>query len=216
MGGAMGGTRQARAVETQQHLLAAARQVFGERGYRGTSVAAITEAASTAHGTFYLYFRNKEDAFLQLLASSIDELYRGSFAALDSDDLDGGADAVAAGVAELVALAERERGLVRALLEGAVESPAIAARWMEVRAPFVEGVAADLRARQQRGTMRPIDADLAAASLCGMVEWLVFTSAAFEVPQPLADADRMVSVVSDLWVAAVGPDQAASTGEALA
>ena len=57
-------------------LLEAAREVFAERGYQATSVAAITDAASTAHGTFYLYFRNKEDVFAQLMATAMDELYR--------------------------------------------------------------------------------------------------------------------------------------------
>ena len=56
--------RQERAAATQSQLLEAAREVFCERGYQATSVAAITDAASTAHGTFYLYFRNKEDVLL--------------------------------------------------------------------------------------------------------------------------------------------------------
>lgn len=205
----MGGTRRARAVETQQHLVDAARRVFSERGYRAASVAAITEAASTAHGTFYLYFRNKEDAFLQLLASGMDELYRATLPALDPQRPDA-EPAVREGVSALVTVAARERGLVRALLEALVESPAVAARWAEARAPFVEAVAARLRARQERGEVRSIDADLAAASLCGMVEWTVFTSAAFEVPCPLEDPSALVDVLASLWERAVVADPTTS------
>ena len=48
--------RQAQAAATQEQLLRAARGVFAARGYKDTTVGAITKAANTAHGTFYLYF----------------------------------------------------------------------------------------------------------------------------------------------------------------
>ena len=77
--------RQERAAATQSQLLEAAREVFCERGYQATSVAAITDAASTARGTFYLYFRNKEDVFAQLMATAMDELYRHTLTDLDPE-----------------------------------------------------------------------------------------------------------------------------------
>lgn len=49
--------RQKRAVATSEQLLIAAREVFQTNGFQGTTVGAITDAAATAHGTFYLYFR---------------------------------------------------------------------------------------------------------------------------------------------------------------
>src|SRR4051794_34909474 len=67
--------RQAQAAATQELLLRAASGVFAARGYQGTTVGAITEAASTAHGTFYLYFRNKEDVFAKVVESIVLELY---------------------------------------------------------------------------------------------------------------------------------------------
>ena len=81
----VGVKRQERAAATQAQLLEAAREVFAERGYQATLVAAITDAASTAHGTFYLYFRNKEDVFAQLMATAMDELYRHTLTDLDPE-----------------------------------------------------------------------------------------------------------------------------------
>ena len=67
--------RHQQAAATRRQLLDAAREVFEARGYRATTVGGITDRASTAHGTFYLYFRNKEDAFCQVIESVIvDEL----------------------------------------------------------------------------------------------------------------------------------------------
>src|SRR3954451_22580855 len=67
--------RAAQAEATRDHLLETARQVFSERGFHGTSVAAITSAANTAHGTFYLYFRNKEDVFGAVVQGAVLEMY---------------------------------------------------------------------------------------------------------------------------------------------
>ena len=77
-------SRQEQAATTRRQLLDAAGAVFEERGYKGTTVGAITDRANTAHGTFYLYFRNKEDAFCQVIESVIvDELAVESSSRLD-------------------------------------------------------------------------------------------------------------------------------------
>ncbi len=47
-------------------ILDAARRVFAERGFRGTTIADIAEAAGIALGTIYIYFKSKEDVFAAL------------------------------------------------------------------------------------------------------------------------------------------------------
>lgn len=49
--------------ETRQKLIDAAAAVFVARGYHGTRVDDIVEAAGTSHGTFYRYFDNKGQLF---------------------------------------------------------------------------------------------------------------------------------------------------------
>ena len=78
--------RQQQAAATQEQLLDAARAVFGERGYQATTVGAITTRANTAHGTFYLYFRNKQDVFAGVMTSVTDELYREADLASSASD----------------------------------------------------------------------------------------------------------------------------------
>lgn len=48
--------------------------MFTEKGYPGTTVADIVREAGRAHGTFYLYFDNKQDVFAALLDEAIDSL----------------------------------------------------------------------------------------------------------------------------------------------
>lgn len=59
--------QQQRTEATRRALLAAARAVLKKHGYAGATVAQIAGAAGRAHGTFYLYFDNKEDIYSQLL-----------------------------------------------------------------------------------------------------------------------------------------------------
>lgn len=54
---------------TRQALMEAAQTVLREGGYTHATVARITRKAGRAHGTFYLYFQNKEDVYSQLLAN---------------------------------------------------------------------------------------------------------------------------------------------------
>jgi AcrR family transcriptional regulator len=49
-------------------LLDAGMTVFDRRGYHAARVDDIVKVAKTSHGTFYLYFANKEDLFRALLA----------------------------------------------------------------------------------------------------------------------------------------------------
>lgn len=51
----------------RRQILDAALTVFAERGYHGTAVSDLVEAAGVARGTFYLYFDAKETIFRELL-----------------------------------------------------------------------------------------------------------------------------------------------------
>ena len=53
---------------TRRALLDAGRQVLVARGYHGTRIDDIAEAAGVAHGAFYRYFKNKEQ-LAQVLAA---------------------------------------------------------------------------------------------------------------------------------------------------
>jgi AcrR family transcriptional regulator len=58
---------------TMRKLLDAAMVTFDKRGYHATRVNDIVEIAKTSHGTFYLYFSNKEDLLRALVAEAAGE-----------------------------------------------------------------------------------------------------------------------------------------------
>lgn len=52
--------------ERRDEILTAAYALFGEQGYDQTTVQEITDKVGVAKGTFYLYFKSKEDLLNQL------------------------------------------------------------------------------------------------------------------------------------------------------
>ncbi|MEY2446881.1 MAG: hypothetical protein QOH79_357 [Acidimicrobiaceae bacterium] len=55
-------------------LLDAGIEVFGSKGYFPARVDDIVKVAKTSHGTFYLYFANKEDLFRALVLDVTEEI----------------------------------------------------------------------------------------------------------------------------------------------
>ena len=58
---------------TMRKLLDAAMVAFDKRGYHATRVNDVVEIAKTSHGTFYLYFSNKEDLLRALVTEAAGE-----------------------------------------------------------------------------------------------------------------------------------------------
>ncbi len=58
---------------TRIRLLRCAERVFSEKGYHEARVENITRMGRVAKGTIYQYFKNKEEIFIALLASYLDE-----------------------------------------------------------------------------------------------------------------------------------------------
>lgn len=66
--------RQLAAMETKKKLLAAAKRLIGERGLADVAVEEITGACGVAKGTFYTYFKKKEDIVFELSEEMFGEI----------------------------------------------------------------------------------------------------------------------------------------------
>ena len=66
--------RQLAALETKQKLMKAAQKLICEKGLNDTSVEQITETAGVSKGTFYTYFKKKEDIVLALSRNMFGEI----------------------------------------------------------------------------------------------------------------------------------------------
>lgn len=73
-------------MNKQTRLLEAAIKLFARVGYDNASVDEIVEAAGVAKGTFYYYFKSKEDLFLSLISDGIDSLSHEMLAEISKHD----------------------------------------------------------------------------------------------------------------------------------
>lgn len=175
--------------------------MFETRGYQAATVGAITRAADTAHGTFYLYFRNKRDVFARVVEQVCREMYEAGEVLWDQGEP---LESIRYGIRSFLEVFSQHSGLWRALLQGALEDPELERMWMEVRRPFIERTERVLERLHHSGAVEPLDTAMWATALSSMVEWVAFTH--FVLRQPAApdtDLDRLVDGLSRMWFRAV-------------
>lgn len=66
--------KQREALQRRRSILAAAREVFWQKGYARATIAQIAETAELAPGTLYLYFTGKEALYVELLTEGYELL----------------------------------------------------------------------------------------------------------------------------------------------
>jgi AcrR family transcriptional regulator len=110
----------ARGKLTRRRLLDAGAQAFAARGFYATRVDDIVKLAETSHGTFYLYFSNKEELF-SALAAEVAEAMQAHAASMHP--LTAGADGRAAlrtWIADLSELYDQYGPVIRAWTEAEI------------------------------------------------------------------------------------------------
>lgn len=67
-------SRELRAELKRKRILEEALTVFSEKGYHGANIADIARRLEMGHGTFYRYFENKHDIFIELINHVLERL----------------------------------------------------------------------------------------------------------------------------------------------
>jgi AcrR family transcriptional regulator len=80
-------TPERRRQQTREHLLAAAAQVFAERGFHGASLDEVATVAGFTKGAVYSNFKNKEDLFLALFRARYEAETEALRATLDASEV---------------------------------------------------------------------------------------------------------------------------------
>ena len=72
--------QQDRSIATKQHLFQAALELFAEQGYHHTNTKKIAARAGIAVGSFYAYYRNKKEVFLEVIQYYYQRIQETAFA----------------------------------------------------------------------------------------------------------------------------------------
>ena len=157
----------ARGEATRRRLLNAAETEFGTRGYHGASVSSITQRAEIAQGTFYLYFRSKEEMFLQLVKDIGHQLRAHSAQAIAKAG--NRLEAERLGLEAFLQFATRHRGLYRIVQESQFVDPGVFRDYYE---KLAEGYAAALDKAARNGEIAKGDAQTRAWAIMGIGHFL--------------------------------------------
>jgi AcrR family transcriptional regulator len=180
---------------SRQRLLAAAAEVFFEKGYSAARVSDVVARADVAPGTFYLYFKSKEAVFVALVEMFFKELLAETLGQNPASGLKD-ADAMRHQICQIwrtILVYGRTHPKMTALvLQEATALPkaeraVLAANY----AKAVDALALYCRETERRGITRAVDPHLTAWVVIGMVEravhYAIFVAAEANVDAIVAD-----------------------------
>lgn len=157
----------ARGEATRRKLLDAAEKEFGGKGYHLASISSITYRAGVGQGTFYLYFRSKEEIFATLVREIGHELRRRMAVAVTAAaDL---SQAAHVGVGAFLKFAQQHQGLFRIVQESQFVDESA---YREYYQHLEQGYRAGLVEAEKRGHLSPGNAEVRAWAVIGITHFL--------------------------------------------
>ena len=189
------------APERRSAILDAAMEVFGARGYHGSSIEEIAQQAEISKALIYEHFASKKELHGELLAMHVAEL----FGRLEANATAGttGEDRLRGGVDAFLAFVEENRVAFRVLFRDAAD-PEVAEVLATVQAQAVGVIAALISADPDGVALRIEDEaerasriETHAAMLSGAVQAL---AAWWEENQEVPRADLVERVMEFTWI----------------
>ncbi len=156
---------------TRERIKAAAHEVFVEKGYHCTKVVEIIERAGCGHGTFYDYFKSKDDVLMANLSELIMELERLGESSrilmqrIAFDDY----DAIRILLRGISDIFSRHSDLNNVYIEAALESAVFSGVFNDFHDTFSSILESKIRQMQAAGKCEGIDARIASQILVMLV-----------------------------------------------
>ncbi len=160
----------AKGRQTRAAIEQAARKLFAERGFHGTTLADITSAAGRSPAVFYRYFADKEDLLAVLAESFLHDVVTPSGLSLhlpESPDDDAFFTSVVTGYWNMF---KQNIGIMIAVAQLAATQQRFAAVQNEFRRFGMDIVAASVRRAQDQGYGTELNAEHTAAAIALLFE----------------------------------------------
>jgi AcrR family transcriptional regulator len=188
--------------QTREAIEQAARKLFAERGFHGTTLADITSAAGKSPAVFYRYFADKEDLLAALAESFLHDVVTRSGLSLhlpDSEDDDAFFTSVVSGYWNIF---KQNIGIMIAVAQLAATQQRFAAVQNKFRRFGMDIVAASVRRAQEQGYGTELNPEHTAAAIALLFE--NFTTVFVGPSGPgvlgleISDADA-IATLSTVW-----------------
>lgn len=157
--------------ETMRRLLDAGRAVFEQRGFHAARVDDVVQMARTSHGTFYLYFANKEDLFNALARDAMAEMGKLADELPTLEPGEAGRQAVRAWVARFCDLYEAHAIILRILSDADVVNKELWSEGEKVLSQLTETITQRTEQARAVGAIHPaVNVTLTATACVLMLE----------------------------------------------
>jgi len=192
----------AKGRQTRAAIEQAARKLFAERGFHGTTLADITSAAGKSAAVFYRYFADKEDLLAALAESFLHDIVTPSGLSVDlpdSPDDDAFFTSVVTGYWNMF---KQNIGIMIAVAQLAATQPRFAAVQNEFRRFGMDIVAASVLRAQQHGYAADLNPEHTAAAIALLFEnfttVFVTPSGTGSLGVEISDEDA-IATLSTIW-----------------
>jgi AcrR family transcriptional regulator len=196
-------TLTAKGRQTRAAIEQAARKLFAERGFHGTTLADITSAAGKSAAVFYRYFADKEDLLAALAESFLHDVVTPSGLSLHLPEAPDGDDAFFTSVVTgYWNMFKQNIGIMIAVAQLAATQQRFAAVQNEFRRFGMDIVAASVRRAQQHGYASDLNPEHIAAAIALLFEnfttVFVTPSGAGSLGVEISDEDA-IATLSTVW-----------------
>jgi AcrR family transcriptional regulator len=192
-------TLTAKGRQTRAAIEQAARKLFAERGFHGTTLADITSAAGKSAAVFYRYFADKEDLLAALAESFLHDIVTPSGLSVElpeSPDDDAFFTAVVTGYWNMF---KQNIGIMIAMAQLAATQPRFAAVQNEFRRFGMDIVAASVLRAQEHGYAADLNPEHIAAALALLFENFTTVFAGPSVLGVEISDEDAIATLSTVW-----------------
>ncbi|OBI86889.1 TetR/AcrR family transcriptional regulator [Mycobacterium asiaticum] len=189
----------AKGRQTRQAIELAARKLFAERGFHGTTLADITSAAGKSSAVFYRYFTDKEDLLAALAESFLHDVVEPSGLSVHLPDSPADDAFFVSVVTGYWGMFKQNIGIMIAVAQLAATQERFAAVQNEFRRFGMNIVAASVRRAQEQGYGTDLNPEHTAAAISLLFE--NFTTVFVGRPNlgvTMTDEDA-IAVLSKIW-----------------
>ena len=167
--------RQMKALQTRENLLKAGRAVFLENGFQKATMAQINKMARTGYGTAYVYFRNKDELFVELMETIMQKMYEVADLPFRPKTKEEAFSQIQKQTQLFLKAALEEKAIMQIVKEAIGASEIVSEKWNNIRTRFINGITTDIDFVQKTGLARPdLDALLIAKGWFYMNEQLMW------------------------------------------
>lgn len=185
--------------QTRGAIEQAARELFAERGFHGTTLADITSTAGKSTAVLYRYFSDKEDLLAALAESFLTDVVEPSGLKMRLPDSPQDTEFFTSVVSAYWSMFKQNIGVMIAVAQLAATSERFAALQNEFRRFGMEIVAASVRRAQQQGHGLDLDPDHIAAAIALLFENFTVVFVGPSGPGwRISDSDA-ITTLSTIW-----------------